>query len=108
MTNNTITFTAYGDTFTLSPKVDRYSNDRLAISFFDEEGPYAKLTVNLPDQHLNEGELFVKDWSENEFLVRALLQEGWLTPTGREVQSGYVFPKVMVPAGPLADHIASL
>lgn len=102
MTNETITFTAHDQTFTVWPEVGHYSNGRLAIKFFDQEGPFSTITTNLPDQHLNEGEVFVKDWSENEVLVNALLEAGWLTLTGREVQSGYVFPKVMRLAGPLA------
>lgn len=106
MTNNdTITFTAFGETFTVHPEVSRYSmKDRLAISFYDEQGlPFSHLTVNLPDEHLNEGEVFVKDWSENAPLVLALTKAGWLERTGREVSSGYVFPKVMRLAGPLLE-----
>lgn len=103
MTNSTITFTAFDQTFEVWPEASRYANGRLAISFVDNEGPFSKVTTNLPDQHLNEGEVFVKDWSENEALVNALLEAGWLTLTGREVQSGHVFPKVMRLAGPLLD-----
>jgi hypothetical protein len=103
MTNNndTITINSYGETFEVTPTMGTYSNGRLAISFICDEGPFCHLTVNLPDQHLNPGEVFVKDWSENEVLVVALVAAGWLIDTGREVQSGYVFPKVMRPAGPL-------
>ena len=106
MTNNdtTIIFTAFDQTFAVTPQLSSYNpNGRVAIAFFDEDGPFAKLTTNLPDQHLNEGEVFVKDWAENEPLVEALLEFGWLELTGREVQSGFVFPKVMRPAGPLLN-----
>jgi hypothetical protein len=102
--SHTITLTAWGETHTLTPQVSRYSmKDRLAISFYDEEGPYASLTVNLPNEHLNEDEVFVKDWSECEGLAQACIEAGWLLPTGREVSSGFVFPKVMRLAGPLLE-----
>lgn len=84
-----------------------YSNGRLALAFWTEgeygPEPYAKLTVNLPDEHLNEGEVFIKDWAENSWLVEDLLEAGWITKAGREVNSGYVFPLVARLAGPLAD-----
>lgn len=106
MTNNNITFTApWGATLTMTPRLGQYSNGRLAISFDCEDGPWGHLTINLPDQHLNEGEVFIKDWSENEGLPEVLIEAGWLIWTGREVSSGYVFPKVMRPAGPLLDLI---
>jgi hypothetical protein len=112
MTNEpNIRFTSYGEDFTLVPVIDRYSNGRLAISmmYYDDEmdmyAPFAKVTVNMPEDHLNEGEVFVKDWSENAELVEFLVEQGWLTRTGREVLSGYVAPAVMRPAGPLADFV---
>lgn len=100
-----IQVTSYGDTLTITPHLFEYGNHRLAIGFDCEDGPYAKLTVNLPDEHLNEGELFIKDWSENESMVAALLEAGWLELTGREVNAGFTFPKVMRPAGPLLTFI---
>lgn len=101
-----ITITAWGEKrrLVLGP-LGRYQNGRLGLAFLEDDEPYGMLTVNLPDAHLNEGELFIKDWSENEPLVAALIEAGWLVPTGREVQSGFVFPRVMTPAGALADYI---
>lgn len=107
----TLNITAWGHTTECRPEVSQYSNGRLALSllYFDEEMqgwlPHAKITVNLPDQHLNPGEFFVKDWAENEPIVEALLEAGWLERTGREVLSGYVAPQVMRAAGDLALHI---
>lgn len=98
-----LTIRSYDQSFEVWPQTDHYSNGRLHIRFWCDEGPFATLTVNLPDQHLNEGEVFVKDWAENADLFAALLEEGWVTPTGREVQSGFVFPKVMRLTGPLSD-----
>ena len=36
-----------------------------------EHEPHTTLTVNFPNQHLEEGEFCVKSWSENEELVKA-------------------------------------
>lgn len=97
----TFTFTSFGTDYTLRPETSLYTNGRLCLSllYWDEEMegwfPFAKITTNLPDQHLNEGEVFVKDWSENEEIVRYLIARGILTPTGREVVSGYIAPQVM-------------
>jgi hypothetical protein len=104
--NDSITFTAYGETYTVYPEFGTYENGRLAITFFDEDGvPFSKVTTNLPDQHLNEGEIFVKHWAENGPIVEALLKAGWLAYAGREVASGHVMPEVMRPIGRLAELI---
>jgi hypothetical protein len=110
MTNSTplLTMTAFGEEFILLPVLSTYSmKDRLAISFLIAESgePFAAMTVNLPDQHLNEGEVFVKHWSEGAPLFAALISEGWIEDTGREVLSGFVAPKVCRLAGPLADFV---
>jgi hypothetical protein len=108
---NSINITTWGQTLKVRPEVSAYTNDRLAISllYFDEEMqgwfPHCKVTVNLPDIHLNEGEVLIKDWSENAPIVEALIAAGWLIPTGREVSSGYVFPMVARLGGALAEEV---
>lgn len=103
----TLIFTAYDQTFTAVPEFGRYANGRLAIRLVDEEdgSPVCTLTTNLPDQHLNEGEVFVKHWAENEPIFDAMMEFGWLEDTGREVASGFVSPKVMRPTGPLLEAL---
>jgi hypothetical protein len=112
MTNSPeLLFTSFGEDFILTFEVTAYANGRTAIQvlYFDEEmecnAPFAKITTNMPEVHLNEGEVLIKDWSENEPLVAHLVNIGWLTSTGREVISGFVAPAVMRPAGPLLDFI---
>ena len=101
-----------GESYEVHPRISKYDNGRLAIELWsgETEGfmePFGKVTVNLPDEHLNEGEVFVKDWAENELLASTLLEFGWITPTGREVSSGFIFPLVSRPAGALLDYINS-
>lgn len=100
MTHNppTIEVDFYGDTVTLGPDYGYYGNGRLAIDFIDVGDTYENfgtVTVNMPDAHLNDGEVAIKHWSENAPLVEALVKAGWLVDTGRELSSGFVFPKVM-------------
>lgn len=100
-----------GNTDLCKPEVKAYANGRVAIDllYWDDEMqdwfPHCHLTVNLPDQHLNEGELFVKDWAENELIANTLLEFGWLERTGREVISGFVAPMVARPAGALKEFL---
>lgn len=107
----TIAYNSFGEDFVLHPRITAYANGRTCIEFWLEGEwglePFTKVTVNMPDIHLNEGELLVKDWSENAEFVEFLVQEGWLIRTGREVSSGYVFPAVMRAAGPLAEVLDS-
>lgn len=63
--------------------------------------PWATVTVNLPDDPLDAGEFFVKDWGGNEPIVEALEDAGWLVPTGRAVPTGHVYAKIMRLGGDL-------
>lgn len=95
----------WGDEFNLIPRFGNYENGRLAFRLVDNEmgEPFATITVNLPDAPLlADGEVYVKDWAENEEVVKNLVESGWLVPTGDSVQSGFVSAKVMRLAGELA------
>lgn len=106
MTNQpTIKINLWGEDFYLMPELGVYSNARLAVSFTDVNGePFGTVTVNMPHDHLNDGEVAVKDWAENEPIVAQLIEAGWLVSTGRELSSGFVFPKIMTLGGPLAKY----
>lgn len=101
----TLTFVSYGRTVTVTPQFLAYANGRTALCFNENDGePFGVATVNMPNDHLNDGEVFIKDWSENEPLIKAMLAAGWIELTGRNVQSGYVFPKVARFAGDLLEY----
>lgn len=77
----------------------QYANGRLAIALYVEEDAFvelfATLTVNLPDEPLDDGEVFVKNWSVNEILFPWVEEQGILArPTGRVVPSGFVLVPV--------------
>lgn len=54
-----------------------YGNGRIALEIIDESEGYpervAKATVNIPDKPLEEDEVFIKDWSENEGVLQDLM-----------------------------------
>ena len=103
----TFNLTAYGETLKVTPHFSTYTNLRvhLTLLYWDTEFeawfPHCTLSTNLPDQHLNPDEFFIKDWSENEPIVAELVERGMLIPTGREVISGFVAPQVMKLGGDL-------
>lgn len=68
----------------------RYQNDRPALQAYDEEGPYATLTVNLPGAAVGPDEAFFKNWSENEGFLDELEAQGVVRRTGRSADLGYV------------------
>ena len=70
----------------------RYSNGRVALELIDaDDGEgIATATVNIPEESLNEGEAFIKDYSENEGMLAWLIKNKLAEDTGRRVQSGWV------------------
>ena len=72
-------------------RISSYSNNnRLAMQIFGEQGePILTATVNLPDQELPEGHVFIKDRDENEGLLTALVAAKIVEDTGRRGRSGF-------------------
>jgi hypothetical protein len=70
----------------------QYDNGRLALQLIDAEdgSPIATATVNLPDVPLGKNQVLIKNWSENEGVLEALVAAGVVTPTGQTVRSGFV------------------
>lgn len=69
-----------------------YPNDRVALILYDteEDCDYATATTNLPDEDVPEGHAFIKDYSENEGVLDALLAAGVVDKPIRYVHSGFV------------------
>jgi hypothetical protein len=68
----------------------QYANGRLAIQANCDDGPYGKLTVNLPDDPIGPREIFVRTTEENEYLAKAAMKTGLFEDTGKKVQSGFI------------------
>jgi len=80
--------------------LNKYRNGRPALSLvawdddpdndIEQGEPIASCTSNLPDEYLDENEVFIKDYSENEGMLQALLDAKIVLETGRIVRSGFV------------------
>ena len=76
------------------------NNDRMAIELIgypgtEEEGePIAYATVNIPEYFLEENEIIIKSYSENEGMLDALEEAGVIKKTGKAVNTGYVFADI--------------
>ena len=75
-------------------RFSRYKNGRPAIHLVSLQGePVATATVNLPEVELFDGEVLVKDYSENAGIKQLLIDAGILEETGKQVVWGYsIFP----------------
>ena len=76
----------------------RYSNSRIAYQAICSNGEvFMKITVNLPEEdnaQLEDGEFFVKTWSENEPYIDTILKSGLFIDTGKRVETGFVTASV--------------
>lgn len=70
----------------------KYSNGRIAIELVETETgePYATASVNLPAYNIGKDEIAIKDHSENEEMVQALMEAGIVSKPVGYVDSGYV------------------
>jgi len=73
-----------------------YTNGRTALVLVDtkDREEVAIATVNLPEAPLKAGEVFIKDYSENEGMLAALEKAGIVQATGETVRSGFVEVRV--------------
>lgn len=83
-----------GTTYNVWLEKHKYANGRTALVLMDEEGQVACATVNLPEYELQEGEVFIKTWGENESMLGFLTRNLIVNDTGREVPTGYVKARV--------------
>ena len=69
-----------------------YFNGRTAIMLVDsfEGEPIATCTVNVPTEPIEEGEVFIKNYSENSGMVESLVEAGVIEPPHRKFPSGFV------------------
>ena len=87
--------------YTCHVKKTKYTNNgRIAlqlVSAIDDlkndvykEEPLFTATVNLPPEPLQPNEVIIKNYSENEGMLDALVDAGIVKTTGRIIQSGFV------------------
>lgn len=54
-----------------------------------ENEPIATATVNVPEYKVRSGYLLIKNYSENQGILDALVEAGIVTPTGVTIPVGY-------------------
>lgn len=69
-----------------------YNNGRTAISLIEKKTgyPYSVATVNLPNVPLEKDEVIIKNYSENEGILDALINAGIVSKPIRKEYTGYV------------------
>lgn len=84
--------TFYGDEIPVRVVQGEYPNKRIALHCSGLDGePFGAITVNVPDQPLEEGEFFVKTWNENQWVPQLLNAPNLqLEDTGKRASTGYV------------------
>ena len=60
----------------------------------DNGEPFAVLTCCIPGVELEENEILVKTWSENEAVAKAALDSGLFEDTGKRISTGFVSAQV--------------
>lgn len=87
------TITVLGEQVLILPTT--YKTGRLALELYGPGNePWGLLTVNIPQAHLDEGEILVKTWEENAPLREPALASGLFEDTGRRVPIGFVEAEV--------------
>ena len=74
----------------------KYYDGNIALQLIDAEdgAPVAMATVNLPDAPLEPNHVYIKNWSENEGVLAALVEAGIVRDTGIYMATGIVLANV--------------
>lgn len=69
-----------------------YFNKRRILTLFNADNweMLLKASVNLPDEPLEQGHIFIKNWSENENVLDFLINNHIVQDTGKRIKSDFV------------------
>ena len=81
-------YTPQGE-YTLS-YAGRYHDGSPALRVYGDEGPMFTATVKVPDHTPEPRHVMIKDWSENEGVLAALVKAGVIEPPTREIPINFV------------------
>lgn len=92
----TFTINQLGQTYEVYVSKRKYSNGRTALELIDAADglPYAVATVNLPDVLIDQNEVLIKNYSENEGMLEFLIQNNIVKHSGYGVNNGHVWVPV--------------
>lgn len=70
----------------------KYSNGRIGIDLVDKKTGELVLgaTVNIPEEQLGDGEVIIKNYSENEGVLDALISAGVISKPIRTIKSNFI------------------
>lgn len=94
--NKTVTVFAFDEVYEATIHLSKYGHGgRPRIDLILDDGePLATLTVNVPEATVQEDEIIVKTWAENEGTAKSVMRTGWFEDTGRRVPTGHVEAEV--------------
>ena len=74
----------------LTPVIGRYANGQTSIQLVDEDGmPFMTASV-AHDINISDDEVIIKNYSENEGILDALIEEGIIHPPYTEIPVNFV------------------
>lgn len=78
--------------YRLRPQFSKYQNGQIAIRLLDlmDGMPYATATVCVEDDLLKEGEVAIKDYSENSGILESLMEADVIEPPHAFIQAEFV------------------
>lgn len=71
-------------------EIGRYQDNRIALSLVRGGEVIAVCTVNLPERALNNDEVIIKNYSENNDIYKALLNAGVISEFIDVIPTGFV------------------
>jgi hypothetical protein len=93
--NQSVDVDLYGTIYKVRLIKLKYYEGKTAIegimaSDSDNEEPFSTLSVHIPMTVLEDDEICIKNWSENEQFAKACLASGFFLNTGKTVKTGFV------------------
>ena len=81
----------FGERYLLFIRTETYKDGKIRIQLYDsvDGTPYATATTAIKED-LDQGEVAIKDWSENKEILDFLIQNKIVKEPHRFVESGYV------------------
>ena len=72
-------------------------SNRMALIMLDalDGEPVTTITVNIPEAPLDDDEIIVKNYSENEGMLEFLVESGLVEDTGKFIQTGFVIVNIV-------------
>jgi len=80
----------HGTYLNCSLQFHKYQNNQPALVIYHEDDVLLKASVNMPELSLPPGYIFIKNWSENEGILEALIENQVIEPPKCYIPSGFV------------------